>query len=229
VAFRAGNARIGEGIAQRSRRGNPRGGCERHSVDRVASGRETRELGKASHRGHRGGTDVVDKRLSVERGASGRETRALVKASLRGHRGHGEELASWTRKALGGQGGLWAGNACIGENVAQRLRRSQRGDLGWCPENSIGKTPVKESVGLFPARKPWCSWKEPPPSRPPSPSVASVRCFPHCASWRGSQEGARLNGRKALGGRVASERERRREGHVGAVLTVPASKLSIVV
>jgi hypothetical protein len=43
---------------------------ERLWVDRVAPGRETRGLGEASHRGHRG---VVGERLLVDRLASGRE------------------------------------------------------------------------------------------------------------------------------------------------------------
>jgi hypothetical protein len=49
---------------------------KRLSVDNVADGRETRESGKASHRGHgghRGGNDVVRKRLSVDNVADGRE------------------------------------------------------------------------------------------------------------------------------------------------------------
>jgi hypothetical protein len=48
---------------------------KRLSVDNVADGRETRESGKASHRGHRGGNGVVRKRLSVDDVADGRETR----------------------------------------------------------------------------------------------------------------------------------------------------------
>ena len=52
VGFWAGNSRIGEGIAQRSRRSQRGKACGRKTLgdDKVASGRETRELGKASHR-----------------------------------------------------------------------------------------------------------------------------------------------------------------------------------
>jgi hypothetical protein len=111
--------------------------------DRVASGRETSALVKASHRGHggrRGGIGVVDKRLWVDRVASGRETRALVKASHRGHGGRKGGPMLWTRKALGGQGGFWPGNERIGEGIAERSRRSQRGDLVGTHRNSIGNT-----------------------------------------------------------------------------------------
>jgi hypothetical protein len=107
AGFWAGNERIGEGIAQRSRRsqrGNWRRGRERLWVDRVASWREPRAVGKASHRGHGG------------------------------HRG---ESASWMR-GFGGQGGVWAGTARIGESIAQRSRRSQRGNLVWWTREALG-------------------------------------------------------------------------------------------
>jgi hypothetical protein len=65
-------------------------------VETAAAGRELRESGKASHRGHR----VTERALGlagepkfVETAAAGRELRELGKASHRGHRGHG---GGWT-------------------------------------------------------------------------------------------------------------------------------------
>jgi hypothetical protein len=81
---------------------------------------ETRVLGKASHRGggHRGNRLGGGERLWVDRVVTG------------GHRGGS---APWMRKALGGQGGFWVGNTHWGGGIAQRSRRSQRGNrCGGC-------------------------------------------------------------------------------------------------
>jgi hypothetical protein len=77
---------------------------ERLWVERVASGRETRALVKASHRGHgghRGGNRRRGREgLWVDRVAFGRETCALGRHRTEGTEVTEGESASWTRRAL---------------------------------------------------------------------------------------------------------------------------------
>ena len=84
---------IGESIAQRSRR--PQRGIRGLSLgtcfgDAGACRARTREMGKASHRGHGGhGGGLRGKSLGlVDARAAGREAREMGKASHRGHGGH---------------------------------------------------------------------------------------------------------------------------------------------
>jgi hypothetical protein len=113
---------------------------ERLWADRVASGWETRIGVEASHRGHggrRGGIGVVDaKGFGWTGWFPGGKCAHWMKAS---HRGHGgviwlmpTEILSVTPWLLGGE---------IGSTGKHRTEATE-GDLGWCPENSIGKTPV---------------------------------------------------------------------------------------
>jgi hypothetical protein len=81
----------GEGIAQRSRR--PQRGWRLHGegslVDSLASGREKRASGKASHRGHGGheGMEAAWKRFFGGQPGFWAGKRASAKASHRGHGG----------------------------------------------------------------------------------------------------------------------------------------------
>ena len=133
-------------------------------MDKVASGRETRELGKASHRGHgghRGGTGVVDESFGLTGWLLGGKCTHWMKASHRGHGGHrGGDLVHQDLHPL-----LWP--LCDAFPIALPGGGHKR-----------GPGVMDESLG-------WTGW--------------------------------------------LSGRETRREGHIGAVLTVPASKLSIVV
>ncbi len=131
-----GKTRIRESIAQRSRR--PQRGWRLHGegslVDSLASGREKRASGKASHRGHGG-----------HRGDGGCMEEVLwwtawLLDGKNAHRGkHRTEVteategmeAAW-RRFFGGQLGFWTGKTRIGESIAQRSRRPQRGmEAAW--------------------------------------------------------------------------------------------------
>jgi hypothetical protein len=90
--LRMRNKRNWESIAQRplrSQRGN--GGLDGGDSLREHRGLRARKKrnGEASHRGHRGGMEVLMVgALSVNTGAAGRERSAMGKASHRGHGGH---------------------------------------------------------------------------------------------------------------------------------------------
>ena len=150
--FWARTTRIGESIAQRSRR-SQRGdwvGRRDALVDTVASGRETRELGKASHRGHgghRGGIGACGWKLLVDAVASGREPRELRKAS---HRGHGGVTEGLCERGFGrGHRGLSCEKSRERETIAQDSRIPKAGKTGLSHHNlSEMPYPISPFCGL---------------------------------------------------------------------------------
>ena len=135
LGFWTGKTRIGESIAQRSRR--PQRGWRLHG--RVLGGQlgfwtgKTRireSIAQRSRRPQRG-MEAAWRSSLVDSLASGREKRASGKASHRGHGGHRgdggcmEEVLWWTAWFLGGK-------TRIRESIAQRSRRPQRGmEAAW--------------------------------------------------------------------------------------------------
>jgi hypothetical protein len=119
-------------IAQRSQRGIGIMG-QRLSVNTRPFGRETRELGKASHRGHRGHRGGIGHYgPEALRGYQpfGRETReigeSIAQRSQRGNRHLWARGSQWLT-------GLWARNTRIGESIAQRSQRPLRGNWQYGP------------------------------------------------------------------------------------------------
>jgi hypothetical protein len=134
----------------------------------------------------------VDKVASGRERALGWRHRTEVTEVTEGDRRRGREGFGWTGWLLGGKRANWG----------KHRTEATEGDLGWCPENSVGKKPVKEQCRLI-FRPEAPVFMEGAPtiktSIPPVSSVASVRCFPNALPGGGHKRGDRRSGRKALG------------------------------
>jgi hypothetical protein len=122
--FWAGKTRVGEKHRTEVTEGDGGSRVQRFLVDSMASGRETPASGKASHRGHRGGSEV--RRCNAFWG-----TAWLLGGNDPVWGKHRTEVTEVTEGDLrfdgatlfGGQISFWAGKTHVGQSIAQRSQR----------------------------------------------------------------------------------------------------------
>jgi hypothetical protein len=132
--YRAGNARIGESIAQRSQRSQRGDRGRRKALGReggfwAGNARIGEGIAQRSRRSQRGESASWTRRALGGQGGFRAGNVRIGKASHRGHGGHRGGIGVVDAKGFGGQGGFRAGNVRIGK-ASHRGHGGHRGGPG---------------------------------------------------------------------------------------------------